>query len=296
MINYLVAMGSLGLIYCLLALGLNLQWGYTGLINFGLVAFYAIGAYTSTLLSIHSPLPLPVTMAAGVLVAGLLAYPIGKVSLRLKSDYLAIVTIGFAEVIRLLILNESWATQGANGITNVPLLFSSLQGDARQVVFLLFAVLLTAGVYLFLQHLTRSPFGRTLQAIKANEEAARALGKDAGRFKMWSLMIGASIAGLAGAVYAHYIQFISPDQFISDVTFYAWIGLIIGGSGKHLGSLVGTFVLMLFLEGTRFLKDFLPDVDATRLAALRLMIVGLGLVALLLFRPEGLMGRRKEAA
>ncbi|MFZ5824145.1 MAG: branched-chain amino acid ABC transporter permease [Bacillota bacterium] len=296
MINYLIAMGSLGLIYSLLALGLNLQWGYTGLINFGLVAFYAIGAYTSTLLSIHTSLPLPFTIAAGVLVAGVLAYPIGKVSLRLKSDYLAIVTIGFAEVIRLLILNETWATRGAIGITDVPMLFGSFKGDVRQVVFLLFAIAMVAGVYLFLQHLTRSPFGRTLQAIKANEDAARALGKDAGSFKMWSLMIGAGISGLAGAIYAHYMRFVSPDQFMSDVTFYVWIGLIIGGSGKHLGALAGTFVLMLFLEGTRFMKDFLPGVDATKLAALRLMIVGLSLVILLLFRPDGLMSRRKEAA
>lgn len=296
MINYLIAMASLGLIYSLLALGLNLQWGYTGLINFGLVAFYAIGAYTSTLLSVHTPLPLPLTIAAGVLVAGVLAYPIGKVSLRLKSDYLAVVTIGFAEVVRLLILNETWATRGAIGITDVPRLFGSFSTNGRQVAFLLFAALLTAGVYLLLRHLTRSPFGRALQAIKANEDAARALGKHTGDFKMWSLMIGAAISGLAGAIYAHYIQYISPDQFMAEVTFYVWIGLIIGGSGKHLGALVGTFVLMLFLEGSRFLKDFLPDVDATKLAALRLMIVGLGLVCLLLFRPEGLTGRRKEAA
>lgn len=295
MIAYLIAMGTIGLLYCLLALGLNLQFGFTGLINFGHVASFALGAYTSTLLAVRLDLPLALTITAGAVVAGLAAYPVGVVSLRLKEDYLAVVTIGFAEVLRLIIMNEAWLTEGTNGITDVPPLFRFLPPQSRAYAFFLAVLLVTVAVYLFLRHLTQSPFGRTLRAIQANEEAARALGKASATFKMWSLAIGAAIGGSAGGLYAHYMQYISPDQFTPEVTFFVWIGMILGGKGKHMGAIVGTFALMLFMEGTRFAKDLIPHIDATKIAAGRLMTVGLALVVLMLYRPEGLMGGRRPA-
>jgi branched-chain amino acid transport system permease protein len=144
---------------------------------------------------------------------------------------------------------------------------------------------------LMLRRIVRSPFGRVIEAIRDNEEALRALGKDPARFKIQVLALGAALAGVAGAFYAHYITYLSPDQFIPLVTFYVWMAMIMGGVGRVSGAVAGALLLMLFLEGTRFLRDLAPDlVSAVDMASLRLGAVGLALVLFTLFRPQGLMG------
>jgi branched-chain amino acid transport system permease protein len=145
---------------------------------------------------------------------------------------------------------------------------------------------------ILLERVVRSPFGRVLRAIREDEDAAAALGKDVVGFKVRSLVLGAAIAGLAGSFYAHYMNYVVPDQFLPLVTFYVWIAVILGGSGNNLGALLGTGILMVFLEGTRFLKDWGIPLDEVRLAALRFVVVGLALVLLVLFRPQGLLGER----
>lgn len=291
MISYLTAMGIIVLIYALLALGLNLHFGYTGLINFGHVAFFAVGAYTSAILTLGG-WPIPLGLVAATLLAGLAAYPIGLATLRLREDYLAIVTLALSEVVRLIALNEAWLTNGPNGLAGIPRPFASLGAGTKEVAYfaLLFGIVLL--VFLILQRLGRSPFGRTLQAIREDEDAVTALGKDVYGFKMRSLIVGAALAGLAGGLYAHYIQYVVPEQFIPLVTFYVWIAVILGGSGSNLGAIIGTVVLLTFMEGTRFLGDFLPSIDAGQIAALRFVVVGLALILLIRFRPQGLLGKR----
>jgi branched-chain amino acid transport system permease protein len=279
-------------IYSLLALGLNLHWGYTGLINFGHVGFFAIGAYASALLTTKLAWPIPAGFFAAVVLAGASAYPLGLVSIRLRTDYLAIVTLGFSEVVRAILVNERDFTHGTQGISYIPRPFSQLQTGANEIAFLGLVVALLAVAYWMVRRLGRSPFGRTLEAIRENEEAAQSLGKHVASFKIRSFVIGAAIAGAAGSAYAHYINFVVPEQFLPLVTFYVWMAVILGGSGSNKGVILGTFILLIFLEGTRFVKDFIPFLSDVKLAAARFMIVGLGMILLLLYRPQGLMGRK----
>jgi branched-chain amino acid transport system permease protein len=294
MTAYLVAMLILAGIYCLLALGLNLHWGYTGLINFGHVGFFAIGAYASALATTALAWPIPAGFAAAIILAGASAYPLGLVSIRLRTDYLAIVTLGFSEVIRAFLVNERWLTKGTQGLSYIPRPFSQLPTGLNEVVFLLLVLLFLAAAFWMVGRLGRSPFGRTLEAIRENEEAAQSLGKHVASFKIRSFVIGAAIAGAAGGLYAHYINYVVPEQFLPLVTFYVWMAVILGGSGSNRGVILGTLVLMIFLEGSRFVKDFIPFVSDVKLAALRFMAVGLGLILLLLYRPQGILGRRDD--
>jgi branched-chain amino acid transport system permease protein len=291
MIPYIVAMLILVAIYSLLALGLNLHWGYTGLINFGHVGFFAVGAYTSALLTTRLDWPIIAGFVSAVVVAGAFAYPLGLVSIRLRADYLAIVTLGFSEVIRAFLVNEIWLTNGTNGISYIPRPFASLPRGSNELAYLAIALVALAVAYLAVRRLGKSPFGRTLEAIRENEEATQSLGKYVASFKTRSFIIGAGLAGAAGSLYAHYVNFVVPDQFLPLVTFYVWMAVILGGSGSDKGVILGTLVLLVFLEGSRFAKDFIPFISDVKLAALRFMVVALGMLLILIYRPQGVWGR-----
>ncbi len=289
--GYLLAVGIVGAIYMLLTLGLNLQYGFTGLINFGHVGFFAIGAYASALLVMQGA-PMAVGFAAAMAAAALAAWPIGLLSLRLRIEYLAIVTLGFSEVVRLVIINESWLTNGVHGVTGIPTLGQAAAGMGLSPTLFTFLLLVVANLLAILasRRLVASPFGRVIGAIRDDEDAVRALGKDPGGFKVRVFMIGASLAGLAGAFYAHYIAYLGPDQFLPLLTFYIWVAMVLGGAGKVSGAAIGTAALVVFLEGSRFLRDLLPGVSAVEMASVRLGVVGLLLVLLMLYRPGGIMG------
>ena len=293
MTAYLLAIGIVALIYALLALGLNLQFGLTRLVNFGVVAFFAIGAYTSALLAIAG-VPLPLSFAAAAVLAGLSALPIGLLSLRLRDDYLAIVTLGFSEAVRITIQQEEWLTKGVQGLPGIPRVFATLGPGASDIALFSVLALVTAFVAWGTVRLTRSPLGRLLRAIGDDEPALMALGKNPTRFKVQIFMVGAALAGLAGAFYAHFITFISPEQFIPLVTFYVWMGLLMGGAGSVRGALGGAMLLMIFLEGSRFIKDWIPGVSEVQMASVRLAVVGLALILVTLYRPDGLFGRSQK--
>jgi branched-chain amino acid transport system permease protein len=288
MTAYLVAVLIVVLIYLLLSLGLTIQYGLTGLINFGLVGFFAIGAYASALLAMKG-VPLPLAFLAASLIAGLAAWPIGLVALRLRDDYFAIVTLGFSETVRLVIVNEAWLTSGVRGITGVPALFS---GTGAAAPFLIVGVLLVvnAVVVLLLHHIVRSPFGRALEAVRDDETAFTALGKSPSRFKIEVLILGSALAGLAGAFYGHYVTYIVPDQFVPLTTFYIWMAVIIGGVGRVSGAIVGTVLLIGMLEGSRFLRDLIPAIPDAEMASVRIGVVGLLLILFMIYRPQGLLG------
>lgn len=288
---YLAAIATIALIYVLLSLGLTLHYGLTGLINFGHVGFFCIGAYAAAILSTAGGMPIALGFVAAAILAGLAAWPIGLVSLRLRDDYFAIVTLGFSETVRLVVTSERWLTNGVQGIPGIPRLFEGL-GVGMPSALAILAVLLTTNgfaVWLFFR-LVKSPFGRMIEAIRDNEEAVRALGKNPARFKIRVLVLGAALAGIAGAFYAHYIGYVVPDQFIPLVTFYVWMAIIMGGVGRISGAVVGALLLMLFLEGSRFLRDVVPFISAVDMASVRIGAVGLALVLFTMFRPQGLMG------
>jgi branched-chain amino acid transport system permease protein len=286
---YLIAIGTIAGIYMLLALGLNLQFGLTGLINFGHVGFFCVGAYTSAILSTKG-VPIPLSLAAAAVLAMLAAWPLGIISIRLREDYFAIVTLGFSEVVRLVVTSEGWLTNGVQGIAGIPRIFRAGAGEAQAVLMLGLTLAFCFVAILAMMRIVRSPFGRMIEAIRDNEEAVRSLGKEPAGFKMQVLLLGSMLAGLSGALYAHYIGYISPDQFIPFVTFQVWMAIIMGGVGRISGTIAGVLILMFFLEGSRFLRDFAPFIPEVSMASIRLGVIGLALILFTIYRPQGLMG------
>ena len=291
-------------IFGLLTLGLNLQWGSTGLFNIGIAGFFAVGAYASAILTTDSSetylggagLPFIVGMAGAMLVSGVVALVIGLITLRLRADYLAISTIGIAEILRLVLKNEGWLTNGVRGIAGIDKPWADLLGAGwAQLVFL--AVVLTALglVYIVLERADRSPWGRVLRAIRENEATAQASGKNVVRFRLEAFVLGSMIMGLAGGLYAHFFGFISPEAFEPELaTFLIWVMLIAGGSGNNRGAIFGAFAVWLIWSGTELLTNRLPADMATQAGALRLLLIGVLLQVILLTRPEGLLGGRKR--
>jgi branched-chain amino acid transport system permease protein len=283
-------------IYALLALSLNLQWGYTGLLNFGQVGFFALGAYGYALTTTSLGWPPALGVAVATLLGALAAYPLGLASIRLRVGfYLAIVTLGFGEIVRAVLVNEDWLTGGTRGIP-IKRWFPALDPQSDKLATLAIILAALVLVLAIFERLGRSPFGRTIEAIRDNEDAARSLGKPVAGFKIEVFMLGAAVAGGAGALYAVSVNYLVPAQFVPLITFYIWMAMILGGSGSHRGVILGTVLLIFFLEGSRFLHDFLPDLpllSQSRLSALRFMVVGLALILVPMYWPRGLWGRRE---
>lgn len=293
MSSYFIAVFSQVGIYGLLAMSLSLQYGFTGLINFGLVGFYAVGAYAAAIAAASLGWSPWAGLAVAALASTIAAIPIGLLTLRLREDYLAIVTLGFAELIRLIAVSESWLTNGMSGLSGIARPFAALGvGMWRDLSFLALIVAVIAALWAMLTLIIRSPFGRLVRAIRDDEDAVRVLGKEPLKYRLQVLLLGAAIAGVAGAFQAQYIGYVAPDQFISYVTFIVWIALIMGGARSFNGALIGAALIMIFLEGSRFLRDALPDVSEARLASVRLAIVGLALILMMIFRPDGLVRGR----
>lgn len=293
MLSYLIAIGIMTSIYGMLTLGLNLHYGYTGMINFGHVAFFAVGAYTSALLSLAG-YPIPLGMLVGTAAAAVMAYPLGILCLRLRADYLAIVTLSFSEIVRVVIISEEWLTNGTRGLAGIPRPFSGLGIGKADLAYLGLVVAVLLICVVVIRKLTNSPFGRLIRAVRDDEDAVRSVGKDPASLKVKVLMLGGGLAGLAGAFYAHYVTYISPDQFLPIITFYVWIAMIMGGAGTLSGAIVGSAILLLFLEGSRFLRDVVPVVTEVQMASLRLAAIGLALVLFMLYRPQGLIADRSR--
>jgi branched-chain amino acid transport system permease protein len=273
-------------IYAIFAISLNLEVGYTGLFNFGHVAFFAIGAYVSALLSLQGT-PFGLALLAGVACAGFGGLLIAIPSLKLEGDYFGIATLGFAEIVRMLLQNEAAWTKGPMGLPGIPKpAILSLHFDTLPA-FLLLALGAAALTLAVIGFLTLSPFGRVLKAIRDDETAAATLGKNPLAYKMASFVIGSAFAGLAGVLWAHFITFVSPGDFTLTETILVLLIVVLGGKGTLFGPVVGAVVLIFFQESVRFLR--LPPEWSGILGPLQQMVFGLLLVVLMLFRPEGLI-------
>jgi len=288
MTSYLIAIAILVGIRALLTLGLNVQWGLTGLVNLGVVAFFAIGAYASALLAVGGA-PLAAAWPAAVALAALAGAGLALVALRLREDYLAIVTLGFSEVLRLFLLNETWLTRGANGVTAIPRPLHARFGGHYDLFYLALVLAAVALVYASLERLRCAPFGRVLRAIREDETVAAVAGKPVFQLKVQAFALGAGIAGLAGILFAHYLAYVEPNMFLPQESLFVWLALILGGSGNNRGALLGSAVLLGLLEGSRFVKDMIPFLTGVRLAAAQQILVGVVLVVLMIRRPEGLL-------
>jgi branched-chain amino acid transport system permease protein len=295
MIAYLSTLVVLVSIAALIGLGLNFQWGVAGLVNFGVAGFVALGAYATALTAGHIGWLGAMTVAA--LVSAASSTVLAFLSIRLSDDYLAIVTIGFGEVVNILLLNEDWLTGGALGIANIPRPMSSIIPAAQyDNVLPLFAILLVGLAFIALEALVRSPFGRALRAVRDDPVVAGSLGKPVLLLRIKAFAIGSAVMGIAGSLHAFYLTYIDPGQFTSITTAYAFMAVILGGRGSNIGLLVGACTIMALIEATRFLKDALNMIDGVQLFALRLGLVGLGIILLLRLRPQGLLSEPRRPA
>ena len=294
MTAYLISMATYTGFFMILALALNLQWGMTGMVNFGIAGFYAVGAYTSGLLTTDAGWP----FAAGFIAAGLLAMILGVglalLSMRLRDDFLAIVTLGFAELVRLFILNEDWLTHGPRGL---PIEVRPLSGvfgrDGYAVFYLAFVACVVLAVYLVNERIRKSPYGRVTKAIREDDLVASTLGKDVLKTRIQVFALGALFMGLAGSLNAHYIQNISPDAYTPVIAIFIWMCVITGGAGNNKGLLIGAGLVMMLLEGTRFLGGIFSFLDAEKSSAIRIIIISVLLILVIRFRPDGIMPEEK---
>ena len=291
--NYLIAMAVSACIYALMALGVNVIWGLAGMVNLGLVGFFAVGAYASALVTLKLGAPIAVGMLAAALAAALVGVVVALITVRLRGDYLAIVTLGFAESIRIVASNAIWLTNGTDGISGIPGPYrGTLSPEAFNLLYLAIVGTIVAVAYLWAERLRASPFGRVLRAIRDDEQVAAVAGKHVTMFKIKAFAISSAALGLAGALYGHYTSFIAPDIFVPLLTLYIKLALLSGGLGNNRGAVVGAFAVVFLLESTRFVTPLIPGVSAVQGAALREFLISAMLIVMLRYRPAGLIPER----
>ena len=314
-LDYAAGFAVMAGIYAIFSLGLNVHWGFTGLFNIGIAGFFALGAYTSALLTTQPPsaeffedflfggnwaelgfLDLGVdvwfllALASAGVVCAITALVVGYITLRLNDDYLAIATLGIAESVRLFFLNERWVANGSKGLYRIPKFLGDWITPDKYDYLYLGVVLVVLGVLLAAVHqAVRSPWGRVLRAIREDETAAEASGKNVFGFKLQAFVLGAVIMGIGGALFAHNARFISPLTFDPLLaTFVIWAMLMVGGSGNNLGAIVGAFAVWGIWTGTQFLPGVFQDPN------FRFFMIGALIVAVILLRPEGVFPERRR--
>src|SRR4051812_36749717 len=288
--NYLVAMGVSAGIFALMALGLNVIWGMAGMVNLGLVGFFAVGAYVSALLTLKLHFPVAVGVLAGTAIAAGVGAVVALVTVRLKGDYLAIVTLGFAETVRIIASNEIWLTNGTDGLSGIPgPLRASLPPIGYNLLYLCLVVALVTVLFVLIDRLSHSPFARVLRAIREDEQVAAVAGKHVIAFKVKAFAFGSAALGLAGALYGHYTSYIAPDIFVPLLTLYIKLALLTGGLGNNRGAVLGSVAVVFLLESTRFIIPLVPGVSAVQGAALREFLIAALLIVMLRYKPTGLV-------
>lgn len=335
--TYFLFLFALGGMYALMSLGLNAQWGFTGLINFSVAAFFGLGAYGAALMTAsNSPIagglsPM-IGLIVGLALAAIIAVAIGIPTLRLRADYLAIATLGLAEVIRMIIRNERQYTNGSQGLFGIPRFFDDWPGLSafpdmmpaitiqvvpgetiilgtpfwRQLLNVSFLLALLGGAFFVLRRAHRSPWGRVLRTIKSDEDLAKTLGKNTYLYKMQAFVLGSMIMALAGVFWAHLNLFIEPGSLDPITTFYVWVAVMLGGAGSNRGALFGGFVVVAIREGPRFVNELppaalqdLPAISAVPVVDIpagpaRLLLIGTLIILVMRFRPQGVLPPQRE--
>jgi branched-chain amino acid transport system permease protein len=312
--NFWIGVLVLAGIYGIFTLGLQLNVGYTGILNFGQAGFMAIGAYSAVILVVAVGLPFFLALPLSMIITMLVGLLVGLPSLRLRADYFAIATIAFSEVVRIAVQNSDSLTGGNQGTISLELdndrIFSQAWFDISNWMTdnifdpigitgtdfvnlpLLVVIWIVLPLLAFaLSRLVRSPWGRVLRAVREDEEAARALGKNVFSYKLQSLAIAAGLGAIAGWFLVLNLQSVNQTQFEPIFTFFGYVILILGGLASFAGVLIGTILLWIPLEGLRFMD--LP-LDGGQVAALRFILVGLLLILLVAFRPQGALGKKEE--
>jgi branched-chain amino acid transport system permease protein len=338
-LTYMMSFSTMAMIYAILSLGLNSQWGLSGHVNFGVAGFFAIGAFTSALVTTTMPIgalaaysqqafgldqPFLVGVLAAGVVSAILGYLVSIPVLRLRTDFLAIATLGIAEIVRLIFQNERWLANGPQPLRGIPQpLFCLVEKpgcswaphwlaawlqplgarDYTYVYFLIVAIILTV-IYVLLERISRSPWGRVQRAVRDEENSAAMSGKPVTFYRIESFVVGSFIMGIGGAIYAHYVVSIDYSHFNPlFATFIVWVMLMLGGSGNNKGAILGAFVVWAVWTGAQSLVDLIspslslisPDLPS-RSAYFRWMLVAILLAAIVLYKPEGLIKERKRVS
>lgn len=282
---YLIHILIIVVIYIILAMSLNLALGFTGLMNLGHIAFFGIGAYTSTLLTMAG-IPFILSILLGGLLASIFGFILTKITNKLKGDYLAMATLGFSFVVYSVLLNWSSLTHGPIGIPGIPK--PSIFGWHIQSNFsyLIFAILIATLIYFILKRITNSPYGKLLGAVRDDAIGAESLGKNVFRLKSQSMMISAFFAAIAGSLLAHYISYIDPSTFYLNDLIVIFTIVIVGGLGSLKGSIVAGILIIALPELLRFV-----DLPSAIIGTMRQMIYAVILIVILLYKPRGLFGK-----
>ena len=300
-VSYLVFFLILSLTFGVAVLGLNLQWGFTGLFNAGVAGFVAIGAYTMAILTGPSrdavfggfELPFVIGLAGAMIASGIGAVIVGVATLKLRHEYLAVATFGIAVSIQLVCLNWEYLTGGTLGLIGIPNPTKAwAEGPLTQNSLYLAVVVIVVGVTIAaLELIVKSPWGRMLKAIREDEIAAASLGKSPARVRLEAFVLGCMIMGLSGALYVSFIGYVSPWDFLPILTFQIWTMLIVGGSANNRGALLGALIVWGVWTTSGFvISRVVPSEIQAQGGALQAVLIGLILVATLLTRPRGLIG------
>ena len=302
-ISYLAFFATVASILAIAVMGLNLHWGNTGLFNGGVAAFFGAGAYGTLILG-GTPqdghlggyqLFYPLALLGGMAAAGVMAWIVGVLTLRLRHDYLAIATFGVAVAFESLMRNAEGLAGGAKGVRGFERPFRDALGDgfAYNLAFLAVTLVLLIATYLFLERLVASPFGRLLRAIREDEDAARSLGKSPAKVRLTAFVTGSVIMGLAGGLYGTFYAFVSPQDILPTLTFQIWAMLIVGGAGNNRGAILGTFLVWGAWTASGWaLSRFAPIEAQLYTGSVQFVLIGLVIVGMLLWRPQGLLPER----
>lgn len=290
MFDFLVSSLTFAGLYGLMALGLNLQAGCAGLLNFGHIAFAGLGAY-ATGIAVQAGYPPLVGAALGVGLAMALGWGLARLGRQLASDYWGIATLAVAEILRTVATNEGWLTGGANGISSIPSLFDTLKRPWDGLSFLLTVMTVLAVAAWACTRLADGRFGRALRLMREEPALARCMGYDLKSLKTRAIVAGAAVTAIAGSLYAHYMSFVGPDYLLASETFLLWTMLMIGGIGNVTGVLVGVLLVQAAYAAVPFAKDYF-QLGSDVSGALRLGLIGLILLGCLLWRSEGLVAEK----
>ena len=302
-LSYAVFFTTMASIFAIAVLGLNLHWGNAGLFNGGVVAFFGAGAYGTLILAAAPQAnqlggflwPWPFALMGGMVLAALMAWVVGVLTLRLRHDYLAIATFGVAVAFESLVRNAHWLSGGALGVRGFTRPLRSAVADPLiyNIGFLTVVLACLIATYLFLRRLVTSPFGRLLRAIREDEEAARSLGKSPARIRLTAFVTGAVVMGLAGGLYGSFYAFVSPQDVLPVLTFQIWAMLIVGGAGNMRGAVAGAFLVWLAWTYSGFLLSrHAPAQWQLYTGSIQFILIGSVIVGMLLWRPQGLFPER----
>ena len=299
---YALSLATFGGIYSMLTLGLNIQLGFTGLFNAGIAGFFVVGAYVSAILSTAESerhiggfdWPIPASLVAAMIVSAVIGWVVARICIRLRADYLAIATIGIAEILRLTFKNETDLTNGARGVSYIPKPFETMPEPWNQILMAVVVLGIVAVLYFLLERARTSPWGRVMSAIRDNEDAARAAGKNVDRLRIQAFVVGCAMMGLGGGMMAHYLKFIDPNAADpTTATFLVFVMLIVGGNGNNKGAILGAMLMWTIWSATEIFTSMLPGDLAIRSAYIRVFLIGLLLQIMLQKFPNGLLPEKR---